>query len=471
MCHLTRLVSIFTLTVVFTLSGQGLFSIPSADAQDSPKIPGLEGNPGSYDKLKTFSEILSLIEASYVEPVEANGLIEGAIRGMLKTLDPHTSYMPPESFQQMKVETSGKFGGLGIEITIKNGLLTVVSPIEDTPAYKAGIKAGDKIIKIEEESTLDMSLSDAVGMMRGGRGEPITITVFRKGMKKPKDYTIIRDVIKVKSVKGKIYHSSIGYVKIRNFTKTTSHDLDKYLDEFEQKNITKLVLDLRGNPGGLLNQAVEVSDRFLDKENLIVYTQGRTDDQNMRFTTQDRLKRFKHPMIIIVNGGSASASEIVAGALQDMGRAIILGTQTFGKGSVQTIIPLSDGSALRMTTARYYTPSGRVIQENGIIPDIIIEESPKVASSEEAKTPKEESKEKLKIRKFLREKDLKQHLKGKKSFEEKEDPEVVKQKELKISLEDDLKKDVQLREAVALLEGWAVMSKTFKNDKSKNATR
>ncbi len=432
----------------------------------------------SYEKLKTFSEILSLLEANYVEKLDANELIDGAIRGMLKTLDPHTSYLPPEAFKQMKVETSGRFGGLGIEITIKKGILTVVTPIEDTPAFDAGVKSGDRIIKIEDESTLDMTLSDAVERLRGKIGTDVAITIFREGMEEPLKVTLTRANIQVKSVKSKIYEGSIGYVRIRSFSKTTSRDLDKVLNKFREKQVKKLVLDLRNNPGGLLNQAVEVSDRFLKPENLIVYTQGRTEEQNMRFTTHDRVQRVTYPMIILVNGGSASASEIVAGALQDSNRAIILGTQTFGKGSVQTIIPLSDGSALRLTTARYYTPSGRVIQENGIVPDITVEVPVASAKTEEEtdKNKEEVNEEKVKMRKFLREKDLRQHLKGKKSFgeeeskpqSEKKSEEELKKGELMASLKEDLEKDIQLKEAIALLKGWSIMSRVFSGDSAKN---
>lgn len=425
----------------------------------------------SYEKLKVFSEILSLLETSYVEEVNDDSLVNGAIRGMLKTLDPHTSYLPPESFKEMQVETSGKFGGLGIEISVKNGILTVVSPIEGTPAQKAGILAGDKIIKIEDESTIDMTLSEAVSHLRGESGTPVTITIFRESMKEPREVTLVRDIIKVQSVKSKVFNKNIGYVKIRSFTKTTSVDLDKALEDLKNQGVAKLILDLRNNPGGLLNQAVEVSDRFLEKENLIVYTKGRTEDQNMRFTTHEKSLRVNYPMVVIVNGGSASASEIVAGALQDLGRAVILGTPTFGKGSVQTIIPLSDGSALRLTTARYYTPSGRVIQENGIVPDIIAEmppavEEPKEKEEKESEKDKKIQSEKEKMRKFLREVDLKKHLKGKKSedtpIDEDEKLKVVPDEErserLIASLDEDLEKDTQLRQAVSLLAGWDIMS-------------
>jgi carboxyl-terminal processing protease len=422
--------------------------------------------PDTYNKLKVFSEILSLIESNYVESVEGNTMIDGAIRGMVKALDPHTSYLPPVSYKEMQVETTGKFGGLGIEISIRDGVLTVVSPIEETPAFKVGIKAGDKIIKIEDESTLDMTLQDAVSRLRGETGSPVNITIFRKSFKAPKEFTIVRAIIKVRSVVHKLYKKDIGYIKIRSFSKNTSLDLDKALNELEKKDITKLILDLRNNPGGLLNQAVEVTDRFLNRENLIVYTKGRIDEQNMRFTSHDKVAGVSYPLIILVNSGSASASEIVAGALQDLNRAIILGTPTFGKGSVQTIIPLSDGSALRLTTARYYTPSGRVIQENGIEPDIILERE--LPDEEEASEEKEkESEEKTKLRRYLREKDLKKHLKGKSSIgnvEEGTKEEITDEKESEeISLDEDLIKDNQLQHAVSLLSGWEVMKKVFKN--------
>ena len=438
-------------------------------AQVNAKEMDVSGEGGNtYERLKVFSEIFSLIESSYVEPVESKTLIEGAIRGMVKALDPHTSYLPPKAFQDMKVETSGKFGGLGIEISIRSGVLTVVSPIEGTPAFNAGIQAGDKIIKIEGDSTLDMTLTDAVSHMRGEIGTSINITIFREGLEKPLDFQIVRDIIKIQNIKKKVYNDDIGYIKIRSFSKTTSADLDKALAALEEKGIRKLILDVRNNPGGLLNQAVEVSDRFLDEENLIVYTKGRSEDQNMRFTTHDTGKRVSYPMIVLVNGGSASASEIVAGALQDLGRAVVVGTPTFGKGSVQTIIPLSDGSALRLTTARYYTPSGRVIQENGIIPDIIVERKNRDAAggAEKDEDVKKETSEKERMRRFLREKDLKKHLKGKSSIGDGVEGEIQeslsKDKE-RTALEEDLEKDNQLRYAVSLLSGWDIMVGTLKS--------
>ena len=411
-----------------------------------------------YENLKIFSEVLSLIESSYVEKIDNKDLIEGAIHGLVKTLDPHSSYMPLDAYKDMQVQTSGKFGGLGIEVSMKSGILTVISPIEGTPAFEAGVQPLDKIIKIEDESTLDMTLNDAVSRLRGEIGTAVNITIFREGLKAPLLVKIVRDVVKVQSVKKKIYNNSIGYVKIRSFTKTTSSDLDKALSFLRKKNITKLILDVRNNPGGLLNQAVEVSDRFLKNESLIVYTKGKTEEQNMRFTSHDKVSHIQYPMIILVNGGSASASEIVAGALQDLGRAIILGTNTFGKGSVQTIIPLSDGSALRLTTARYFTPGGKVIQENGITPDIIIENKLITKNVEEGVTSKSKTAtNKDKIRRFLRERDLKKHLKGKNSVGEEEKNNIDSEKINKNKINSDLDKDSQLRHAISLLSGWDIM--------------
>ena len=446
-----------------------LFLVLSSDVQveaDDKYGSSSESN-SNYETLKIFSEVLSLIESTYVEKVSSEKLIEGAIHGLVKTLDPHSSYMPPDVFQEMKVQTSGKFGGLGIEVSMRDGILTVISPIEGTPAFEAGIQAKDKIIKIEDDSTLDMSLNDAVSRLRGEVGSPVNITILRKDLKAPLLVKIVRDIVKVQSVKKNVYHSDIGYIKIRTFSKNTSSDLDKALSYLQNKNITKLILDVRNNPGGLLNQAVEVSDRFLGNENLIVYTKGRTEDQNSRFTTHDKIKHVDYPMIILVNGGSASASEIVAGALQDLGRAVILGTPTFGKGSVQTIIPLSDGSALRLTTARYYTPSGQIIQENGITPDIVIENQPLPTISKKNDANAKKPTEKERIRRFLRERDLKQHLKGKTSIEGSEKDNQKKStpngdgKSL-TELEEDLDQDAQLRHAVSLLSGWDIIAETIK---------
>jgi carboxyl-terminal processing protease len=458
-----KIKTVFVRFLIIVITGMLYSQVLYADeVLDQPKSD-------TYNKLKVFSEILSLIESNYVEPIGSDTMVDGAIKGMVKALDPHTSYLPPVSYKEMQVQTTGKFGGLGIEISIRDGVLTVVSPIEGTPAFKVGVKSGDKIIKIEDESTLDMTLQDAVSLLRGETGSPVHITIFRESFKVPKEFTIVRDIIKVRSVVKKLYKKDIGYIKIRSFSKNTSVDLDKALDELGEEGITKLILDLRNNPGGLLNQAVEVTDRFLNRENLIVYTKGRSEDQNMRFTSHDKVAGVSYPLIIMVNGGSASASEIVAGALQDLNRAVILGTQTFGKGSVQTIMPLSDGSALRLTTARYYTPSGKVIQENGIQPDIIIERTP-VDELKKEDGKQEETKEKTRLRRFLREKDLKKHLKGKTSIggveQDSEVKNTSKDKEpAEFANNKDLLKDNQLQQAVSLFSGWEVMKKMFKNIK------
>jgi carboxyl-terminal processing protease len=353
------------------------------------KVHSSLGN--TYEKLKIFAEVTSLIESSYVEEVKPDRLIEGAIQGMLRNLDPHSSYLSFDSYKEMKVETEGEFGGLGIEITMRDNLLTVVSPIEDTPAYRSGVQAGDIIVKINNESTRGISLPDVVKKLRGPVKTKVTITILRKGSKTLKDFIITRAIIKMKSVWSRRMEDNIGYIRIRNFAKTTTDEVKKGLGEFSDKGPLKgLVLDLRNNPGGLLNQSVGVSNIFLNKGALIVYTEGRTPDQNMTFKTQKNSKYVDLPLVILVNGGSASASEIVAGALKDLNRAIVMGTKTFGKGSVQTIIPLSDGSGLRLTTAKYFTPSGKIIDNNGIDPNIIVD-NPIVKPDVKEK----ESKEKL----------------------------------------------------------------------------
>lgn len=339
-----------------------------------------------YERLKIFSSVLNIVDQSYTEEVEISELVDSAIEGMLESLDPHSSYMRPSDYKEMQVDTKGEFGGLGIEIGMRGGVLTVISPIEDTPAFRVGLQAGDMIVKIEEQPTRGMSLTDAVKLMRGKKGTDITIWVMREGLSEPKDYTITRDIIKIRSVKFEDLGDGIGYVRVAQFQEKTGSDLEKALVELGSKDdkIRGLVLDLRNNPGGLLSQAVSVSDKFLGK-GVIVSTKGRIGrGSDMEFTASKLGTHPDYPIVVIVNGGSASASEIVAGALQDHGRAIILGTQTFGKGSVQTIIPLNDGSALRLTTSKYYTPSGRSIQALGITPDIIVgAKSKKFASIKE----------------------------------------------------------------------------------------
>jgi len=406
---------------------------------------------GAYDNLKTFAEVLSLIESNYVEDVKSEELVHGAIKGMLKTLDPHSTFMTPDIYKEVQVETEGEFGGLGIEITLKNDIVTIVAPIEDTPADKAGLKAGDKIVKIDGGTTRDMTVMDAVKKMRGKEGTKITLSIMREGFEEPKDFTITRAVIKIKSVKYQMMNETIGYIKIKSFSKSTTDELDTALKSVTKNKINGLVLDLRNDPGGLLNQAVEVCDRFIEKGHLIVYTKSKKEEQNLKFSSTGRGAYLDFPMIVIVNAGSASASEIVAGALQDLKRAVILGTQSFGKGSVQTIIPLSDGSALKLTTAKYYTPKGRVIQGKGITPDIVVEVPILMAK---AGTPPSDAG-------VIREKDLKNHLKGDDVAPEVEKKQVV---EIKGKAGEE---DPQLERAVALLKSWNLFQQ-IKGDTTEN---
>jgi carboxyl-terminal processing protease len=334
---------------------------------------GITAVEDTYDKLKVFTEILSLVQSNYVEEVNSRDLIYGAVKGMLDTLDPHSAFMPPDAFREMQVETQGSFGGLGIEITVKDRMLTVVAPIDGTPAERAGIQPGDRIVKIEGQPTKDMTLMDAVRKLRGPKGSKVTISILREGLPDPMDIPLVRETIEVHSVRSKDLGDGIYYVRITSFQEKTSKDLEKALEQAQKAGDAALILDLRNDPGGLLNQAVTVSDMFLDKGQLIVYTQGRIKNQDLRFTAEHSDGLPKWPMVVLVNGGSASASEIVAGALQDWKRAVLIGTKTFGKGSVQTVIPLSDGSGLRLTTAKYFTPRGRSIHGIGITPDIIVE--------------------------------------------------------------------------------------------------
>jgi carboxyl-terminal processing protease len=338
-----------------------------------------------YRHLKTFSEVLAIVQKNYVENVDIQSLVEGSLKGMLFTLDPHSGYMSKEVYNELKVETKGEFGGLGIEITVKDGLLTVVAAIEDSPAFKAGIQTGDQIIKIGDMLARDLSLVDAVRKMRGAKGTPITLYVHRKSRKDLVPIEIVRDVIRVKSVKSRSLGDGLIYVRLTQFQEDSADEFLKALSELKKgisdKTVKGLVLDLRNDPGGLLNQATRISDLFL-KDGLITYTEGRLESQKQKFYAHDDGNEPTYPVVILVNGGSASASEIVAGALQDARRALIVGTQTFGKGSVQTILPLDNGGALRLTTALYFTRGGRSIQSQGVTPDVIVED-PSTKSDED----------------------------------------------------------------------------------------
>ncbi|MBF8301856.1 MAG: ctpA-2 [Candidatus Dadabacteria bacterium] len=331
----------------------------------------------TYEGLSNFTRVLDLIERNYVDNVDSEKLAISAIEGMLKTLDPYSAYLTPERYKELEIGTSGEFGGVGIEISVENDLLTVITPIEGSPAAKAGIKPGDLIIAIDGKSTQGFSVDEAVKSLRGPKGSAVKITIQSQGDKNPREVVLVRDIIYVKSVNSKLLDGRIGYIKLSQFQEKTSEELVKAIEELESGDrgeLNGLILDLRNNPGGLLTQAVEVADEFID-EGLIVSVKGRVEDQSTEYYATKKDNTPGYPIIILVNKGSASASEVVAEALQDKKRAIILGTKTFGKGSVQSIIKLEDGSGLKLTTAKFYAPSGRSINQVGVIPDVIVEDS------------------------------------------------------------------------------------------------
>lgn len=404
----------------------------------------------TYKTLKTFADVLSIVQKSYVEEVDSKDLVYGAIHGMLATLDPHSSFLPPDMYKEMQLETKGSFGGLGIEITVRDGVLTIVSPIEDTPAYRAGIQAGDKIILIEGDPSKDMTLMEAVKRLRGEKGSKVTISIWREGFEKLQEITIVRDIIKIQSVKKKDLGDGYGHIRIVQFQQSTVSDLGKALKELEKEyedDLKGIVLDMRNNPGGLLDQAVRVSDMFLDS-GLIVYTDGRMDSQKMEFSAKDNSPYPDIPIVVLVNSGSASASEIVAGALQDHDRAIVLGTQTFGKGSVQSIIPMEDGSGLRLTTARYFTPDGNDIQAKGITPDIELAASLKKVDERPM---------------VIREADLKNHMRGKEEVKTDAEPFEADgpEEENEADQAEEGVEDIQLDRALELLRSWEIFKKTL----------
>jgi len=401
----------------------------------------------TYKSLKTFSEVLDMVEKNYVEPVETDKLLQGAINGMIKSLDPHSSFMTAEMFKELEMDTRGSFEGIGTEIDIVKGVLTIVSPIEDTPAYNAGVKAGDQIIRIDGKSTKDITIMEAVKKLRGAKGTKVTITIMREGLAKPKDIELTRNIIPVRSIKSKVYDDQIGYIRIVAFQERTGNDLKKALREIDAKAhpLKGIVLDLRNNPGGLLNQSVEVSDAFL-KTGIIVSTRGRSKNMESKAVARDDGEEPTCPIVVLVNEGTASAAEIVSGALQDNGRAVILGAQTFGKASVQTVIPLEDGAALKLTTAKYYTPRGRSIQAEGITPDIVVKQ---------IRPPEEKAEEKANAENHvLREKDLKGHIQSPTENNVKADN--VKKET------DNLEKDNQLKNAIDILKGWDILKKNMK---------
>lgn len=402
-----------------------------------------------YKDIKTFNEVFDMVKKNYVEEVDSTTLIQGAINGMIRSLDPHSSYMTPELYKEMEVETQGQFGGIGIEITILKDVLTVVSPIEGTPAFAAGVKPGDQIIRIDGKSTKDITTMEAVKKLRGPKNTKVTITIMREGITSPQDVVLTRAIIQVKSVRYKIFEDGIAYVRIASFHERTSDDVRKALRDLNDKvrPMKGLVLDLRNDPGGLLLQAIEVADMFLSS-GVIVSTRGRTKNMETKSVARNDMSEITCPIVVLVNEGTASAAEIVAGALQDNGRALVVGTQTFGKASVQTIIALEDGSALKLTTGRYYTPSGRSIQAEGITPDIVVKYA----------IPSEETVSEWERERYPREKDLKGHIKPAKTDKTKDDK--IKNKEMVDSA--DLALDNQLKTAVDILKGWDIMKKNIR---------
>ena len=406
----------------------------------------------TYEGLKLFSEVIELVEKNYVDQVEPKELIEKAIEGMVQSLDPHSQFLPPEAFQELQVDTRGEFGGIGIVITVKDKVITVISPIQGTPAYEAGIEAGDKIIKVDGELTQDMALWEAVRKMRGPKGTEVVITVVREEVKEPIDFTLVRDIIPIESVKAITLRPGYGYIWITNFQENTTEDLRQALADMDAGSgpLKGLVLDLRDNPGGLLNQAVSVADLFLDNGE-IVSIKGRLDRNTKAFRARDDEVSYSFPMIVLINGGSASASEIVAGALQDHKRALLLGTTTFGKGSVQTVESLRDGYGLKFTIARYYTPNGRSIQAQGISPDIVVKRRA---------LPPEEVDETV----LLKEKDLRNHLEPEESDkseqrDDSKDPgqesEMPKSRHSPLEIEK-LLQDFQVRRALEILVSYDI---------------
>ena len=328
-----------------------------------------------FRQIELFTDTFSIIQSEYVDETKPKDLIYGALKGMLSSLDLHSQFMDPDTYNELKVDTKGKFGGLGIEVTIKDGLLTVITPMEDTPAWKAGIKPLDKIIKINNDITRDMTLGDAVKKMRGKPGETVNLTVLRESSKNVLEFKIVRYIIKIKDIKETmILEDGIGYIRLNEFREDTAKNINSALNLLSKEKMNALILDLRNNPGGLLEVAVDVAGKFIPKGKLVVYTKSRKEKQNLEFFSTSDQPILNLPMVVLINEGSASGSEIVAAALQDYKRAIIIGTKSFGKGSVQTVIPLSDGSALKLTTSKYFTPHGQVIHGKGVIPDIVAEE-------------------------------------------------------------------------------------------------
>ncbi len=435
----------FSLLPTILLSG--LLALPAARAQVDDDS---DQRRQTYQSLEVFSNVLTLLQQHYVEEIDTGDVLEGAIRGMLMSLDPHSSYLKPEDFKELQEETRGSFSGIGIEITIRDGRLTIVSPIEGTPAFEKGLEAGDQIIAIDGEPTKNMTLMDAVKKLRGEKGTRVVISVHRTSWQQLHDITIIRDVIPLHSVRSEMIDDDFAYVRISNFQANTLRDFSSALKKLSgDEPLDGLILDLRNNPGGLLDQAVKVADLFLDR-GVIVSTRGRNPDQTSSFEAESGDDYLDFPIVVLVNGGSASASEIVAGALQDHGRAIIVGTETFGKGSVQSIIPMPNGAGLRLTTAKYYTPSGDSIQATGINPDVVVEFKPFSEEEDDNKT----------ARPSLREKNLPNHFENEASkSREQSQKETGEKDDAKANgAAKRLRRDNQLRTAYIILKSLKIVS-------------
>jgi carboxyl-terminal processing protease len=422
----------------FRLLASALLALTLNPAFAEEDQPQAEQGPLPLKELRTFTEVYDRIKKAYVEPVDDATLLNNAIDGMLNGLDPHSVYLRKDALDELQESTRGEFGGLGIEIEMQNGFVRVITPIDDTPALKAGVEAGDLIIKIDDQTVSGLSLQEAVDLMRGKPGTKVTLTVAREPQPQPVEITIVRDIIKVASVKSRSLEPGYGYIRLTQFQVKTGADTLKAIKKLQQENqpLKGLVLDLRNNPGGVLNGAVEVADAFLTK-GLIVYTSGRLPNSELRFNATPEDPSQNVPLVVLINGGSASASEIVAGALQDHHRAVILGTESFGKGSVQTVLPLTDESALKLTTARYYTPSGRSIQAEGITPDLFVETTRVTTNSDPA----------LRIK----EADLKGHL----SNGNEQAREEISHDEIALA-----ERDFQLYEALNLLKGLHIINKS-----------
>lgn len=431
-------ITLLAMTLVTALAFTGK-NLKARQEKNSNRLP--------LQDVQRFSTAISQIKSYYVKDVKDKELFEDAIRGMLQGLDPHSAYLDEEDFRDLTANTRGEFGGLGIEVTMEKGVLKVIAPIDDTPAKKAGVKAGDYIIKIDDKPLKDFTLREAVTLMRGKRGEPIKLFILRKGHDKPLEFTIVRDIIRIKSVKSRLIDNHYGYIRISHFQAPTTKDMMKAISKMQKQakgNLKGLILDLRNNPGGLLDSAIEMSDAFIHndkkgKEEMIVYTKGRLPGSKFQALAQPGDVLRKAPMVVLINGGSASGSEIVAGALKDNKRAIIMGERSFGKGSVQTVLPLDEKRGIKLTTALYYTPSGRSIQAKGIEPDIVVRE---LTFSDGKKKPETLGR--------IKEADLRGHLaNGNKKAAKKSE----KAKDEKLA-----QTDYQLYEALNLLKGLSLLT-------------